>query len=662
MRWDYVPSPAGAKKRRRVSTLVQEWPLVAIVLLAAVARLGWPGLTQFRFDEARISTIALDWVTGNPMPQVSMTSSIGISNPPLAVYLLALPYSLSPDPQLATQFVGLLNVLAVAGCYLLARHWYGRRAAWVSALLFATSPWAIYFSRILWANAMLPPFVVLTIAAGYFAVVEQRGRWFFILPVVASLTAQVHWYGFAIALWAGLILLIFWRRVRWRPLSGGIVAGGAVWTPYLLHLVSHWEAESEPVVRSLGQVATVDGEALRHAWRLITGTDIHSLLGPTVFESFLASVPPYELLWKPLGYLVIVSLIYVAWQRVQGRARAREIALMLLLWIALTVVLFTRHSVPVHVFYLTVLYPAPFLAVGALTSAVAGRHPVLGRVMAVFILVVAISQVAVFGAVMNYVGSHHTVGGMGTPLHYWKVAADRAGTMPVCEVRVIGTGSVPIWDEVPAVFNLLLHRDQRLRFYDAREPHEVPDLADGRTLVVLPPLPEDAAPYAHALEEMLSDLPPVRLRAGEGQIQLLARDGGRGEARLAAFEPTEFANGMWLLDYAVAGTAAPGETVRVFLHWQLIEPPEQGELYVFNHLLDAVGHQRGQGDGYICPMDQWHDGLRVWTWYDIEISTDAPPGPYQLRTGVYRFPEIVNIEVWDQNGSAVGDAVFLDVE
>jgi hypothetical protein len=141
---------------------------------------------------------------------------------------------------------------------------------------------------------------------------------------------------------------------------------------------------------------------------------------------------------------------------------------------------------------------------------------------------------------------------------------------------------------------------------------------------------------------------------------MLYEDGGRAAATSAEFEPRHFANGVTLLDYAVAGDAAPGNTIRLFLHWQLIESPP-GEIYTFNHLVDASGERWGQADGILCPMNQWHSGQQVWLWYDILVDPAAPPPPYRIRTGLYTYPAIENIPVLGADGQAAGDAVILEI-
>src|SRR5258708_20238637 len=132
-----------------------EWALLAaIVILAAVLRLGWPGVVEFKRDEANLSVLTLDLVHGRNFPLLGIDSSVGIRNAPMNVYALVPPYFLSINPVLATEYVGLLNVIAVLLVYGLARRYYGVMPAVVAGLLYAVSPWADIYSRKIWAQDM----------------------------------------------------------------------------------------------------------------------------------------------------------------------------------------------------------------------------------------------------------------------------------------------------------------------------------------------------------------------------------------------------------------------------------------------------------------------------------------------------------------------------
>ncbi|MCB8992260.1 MAG: hypothetical protein H6665_16675, partial [Ardenticatenaceae bacterium] len=135
--------------------------LTLIVVLAAIFRLGWVGVSSFGFDEARVSDMALQMARDNQFAELGMQSSTGIPNFPAAVWLYAAPYAISTNPQWAIWLTGLVNTLAVIGVWWLGRDTWGVRAGLAAALLFASSPYLIYYSRTVWGQNWLAPLAVL---------------------------------------------------------------------------------------------------------------------------------------------------------------------------------------------------------------------------------------------------------------------------------------------------------------------------------------------------------------------------------------------------------------------------------------------------------------------------------------------------------------------
>ena len=118
-----------------------------IILLAAALRLAQLDLVEFKGDEAAHLLRAAEVAEQHHLPLVGSQASIGIAKPPMMSLLMALPLLLGRDPRLASAFIALLNVAAVAGCYLFARRYYGLRVGILAATLFAANPWAIVLSR-----------------------------------------------------------------------------------------------------------------------------------------------------------------------------------------------------------------------------------------------------------------------------------------------------------------------------------------------------------------------------------------------------------------------------------------------------------------------------------------------------------------------------------
>lgn len=150
--------------------------LIAIMLLAAYLRLSNLDLTEFKLDEAHICSKAAEFLASGRPPLVGIGSSVGAANPPLFIYLTAIPISFSKNPAVIAGFIALLNVGAVLGCYLLTRKYFGEKVGLIATLLFAVSPWAVFYSRKIWAQDLLPPFVGLFFAAVFSTIVKRKPR------------------------------------------------------------------------------------------------------------------------------------------------------------------------------------------------------------------------------------------------------------------------------------------------------------------------------------------------------------------------------------------------------------------------------------------------------------------------------------------------------
>src|SRR6185437_1254586 len=90
--------------------------LVVVLVLGTWLRLRQLGLAEFKADEALAVRIGRDVLHGD-IRTVGLTSSTGAANPPLFVYLTAIPLAFRNDPLAATAFVGVLGVIAAALTY-----------------------------------------------------------------------------------------------------------------------------------------------------------------------------------------------------------------------------------------------------------------------------------------------------------------------------------------------------------------------------------------------------------------------------------------------------------------------------------------------------------------------------------------------------------------
>src|SRR5688572_29342799 len=99
------------------------WEIAALIGIGALAgwlRLRQLDLVEFKLDEATAVGLARRVLDGD-LVTAGLTSSIGAENPPLFVYLAAIPLTVRDDPLMATAFVGGLGIATVILTYFALR-------------------------------------------------------------------------------------------------------------------------------------------------------------------------------------------------------------------------------------------------------------------------------------------------------------------------------------------------------------------------------------------------------------------------------------------------------------------------------------------------------------------------------------------------------------
>jgi 4-amino-4-deoxy-L-arabinose transferase-like glycosyltransferase len=331
--------------------------------------MGWPGVNSFSFDEARLSLMALHMARQGEFARLGMQSSTGVPNFPAAVWIFALPYRLSADPLAATLFVGLLGTLAVAGLWWLARRAWGPWAALSAALLFATSPFAVLYSRSIWSQE-LPPLAVLWAAAGVVGLSQQKAPAVALHTFLAGFAFQVHYAGIALIPVTAWLLVRYRAWRHWRAiLIGGALAALAAW-PFVHTIWCCAPGVQADLRRLWQQPAQTSLTAFRRLGQMGIGADWEWLLlgNRWTWEEPLSTI--MELTSLVVALLIglgLVSLTWQTWQNVRDGRRDWQGALtaMVPAWAILAPLVFVRSKTPVFPQYQLAALPALFLAAGA---------------------------------------------------------------------------------------------------------------------------------------------------------------------------------------------------------------------------------------------------------------------------------------------------------
>lgn len=199
---------SGSGEARSVGALASWWPLLAILLLAAVLRLSTLGEQSFWYDEAFTPVHVLRAGLGTTLRNLVHTEN----TPPL---WYVLEWALSRV--FGTGVVALRMLSALAGIATVAVGWAigselaGRRAAIVTAALVAVNPLFIWYSQEARAYSLFVLTASLALLCCVRALREPTNRRLAEFAVAASLSLLTHY--FAVFLVVPMALWLLWSVV-----------------------------------------------------------------------------------------------------------------------------------------------------------------------------------------------------------------------------------------------------------------------------------------------------------------------------------------------------------------------------------------------------------------------------------------------------------------
>ncbi len=642
--------------------------LVGVFILAGVMRMGWPGITEFKADEARLLSLALDLAEGKAFPLHGITSSVGIPNFPMSVWLYAVPLTLWKHPYAATIFTGLSNTLSVGVCWLLVRRYWGSKAALAVSLMYAVSPWAIIYSRKIWAQNLLPLFVIGWAFTGLLSFAERRWNILAVHIVLLVIAFQLHLSAFTLVPITIFFILFCWRQIDWRKLAiGGLVSLGLL-SPFLFFILFRvqdiWGAISQ-----IGESNSAPAfEALRFVQHITAGSNLHSLTG-TSFREYLSLAPDLTWLYWLWSAFAVVGLSGLIWnlsskdpnfklvaddQSASPRqAIASNIpALFIVMWIALPAILFSIGFIDIFPHYLIVAIPAVYIACAWIFRAVhqSSRFRSGKVIFWTALTLTAGMQVWSMFTLLGFVNLRTTPGGFGTPMRMQLKAAALAKDLLTdgvgWEVLVVSPGNSPEDSDTPAVYATLL-RNLPHRFVDGRNSAVWPF---GPSVVIIT---DEELPARDVYAQWQRALQVVPLRVGEGAIEILSLPPQEDGVVIQQQGTTSASldNGVRILGY----NRVDGGTWSVAWH---VGVPEPEDHHLFNQLIDTNGNVVAQDDRSVFPAHSWQSGDLVMSFFaapsaDVKSAT-------AIRIGMYTYPELVNAQVIDEAGNRAGEFVLLD--
>lgn len=377
--------------------LLRSWEFYLVIIAAAFLRLYQFNTTEFDDDQAAIYQMASNAVHHGSLVATGNVASIHIYNPPAIIYLFMLPAAFTDNPLGGAIMIGILLTISVILTYIFARRYYGRVAATIAALTYATAFRAIIYSRFIWNQNLLPFFVILMVMVLFHGVVARKRGWLAPALLLLGLLIQLHGSGVFMAIPLALALVLAPGTIRKRDIALGAGLLLIIYAPYLLWELSVHLADIGQLLHGSPQKPVIDGLALQYVAALLnpygalsTRDALHWKIVPFIGEnSYLGQLSPY-LGWISQGaiYLLALCVVLLLLLAIRGRGQNKAAAqnepllyvknywlqlraspyrcglIILLSWQIVPVVILLRHSLTLYLHYFIILLPGPFMLLG----------------------------------------------------------------------------------------------------------------------------------------------------------------------------------------------------------------------------------------------------------------------------------------------------------
>lgn len=192
--------------------------IVCLILIAAFFRLyRIDEYMTFLGDEGRDAIVIKKILVNHDFPLLGAPTSVGnMYNGPLYYYMMAASMAVWwMNPVAAAAMVALIGVGAVGLVYYLARVWFGKQAAIISATLYSLSPVNIIYSRSSWNPNPAPFFALLGIIGLYKSRQSKNYLWMILTGGALAFAVQMHLLALILAPIYGLIWLNeLWEKSR----------------------------------------------------------------------------------------------------------------------------------------------------------------------------------------------------------------------------------------------------------------------------------------------------------------------------------------------------------------------------------------------------------------------------------------------------------------
>lgn len=280
--------------------------IIIIFIVASVFRIFSLDLIEFKSDEA-ITVYQTALFYNQPhIIERGLISGIGVYNFPLFNYLMVFLSVFSRNPELLSFLIALINSILLVVFYLIVRKYFNQLTAIFTSLLLAFSPWAIIFSRKIWAQDLIFLFLIPLIGLIYELIFKKNNKVSFWIFLLLILLVQLHGSGLYFFITTIIIFLFYRVSLNYKAAILGILVGLIPVIPYVLFQINTIPVcpDCESFLKYQNSIRNFDIYNFIRPLQIMGGLGYHFVLGND-YNNLISMFP----LIDKLKYIFLAELI-----------------------------------------------------------------------------------------------------------------------------------------------------------------------------------------------------------------------------------------------------------------------------------------------------------------------------------------------------------------
>ena len=383
------------KTINKVKTWVKQNPKEAVILLLIIIVgivLRFYKIDEymtFLGDEGRDVIVVRRLLAEGDLILVGPGTSIGnMYLGPLYYYMMAIPLFLAGYSPVGPAIqIAVLGIMTIFFVWLVGREWFGKKAAFIAAFLYAIAPTVIIYSRSSWNPNIMPFFSLLCIYGIWKVWQKNEWKWLVVTAISLALTLQSHYLALLLIPILGLFwLLTFLKTRETKEIK-----------PFIQHTVF------AAVLFALLMSPLIAFDA-RHDWRNFISmkkffTERQTTVSARPWSGLSKIVPITQKIntqllaghdkevgkWLTAGiFAAVFWLVTIRWKEI--KKEERQTIFLIGTWLAVSVIGFSVYKQEIYDHYYGLFFPAPFLLLGIIANHISVKYKTVGRLVVAAVL------------------------------------------------------------------------------------------------------------------------------------------------------------------------------------------------------------------------------------------------------------------------------------